>query len=150
MGWSDKKKRQWGEIHLTIYGRCLSSGPPSGASQSQDHKNQSSGSANRHPKRPSAPKKSKGKMMGCLKHNFEGGCPRTHAECHFDHVCWHCRSADHVGVVSKRPEARAEGFEGKRRRVTSLPPMESGRVVTVVVSLSMSYISLGNQFIYTH
>lgn len=96
---------QWGDIYLTIYGWCLSLGPPSGATQRQYHQNQSSGLATSHPRRPLAPKEKS------FKHNFEGGCSRSHADCHFDHVCWHCGSADHVGVECPRGPKQGPKFK---------------------------------------
>lgn len=90
-------KRSWGEVNLTIYGRCLctqSRAPP-----------QANTGQHTPPKRES--KKQKGKNKACFKHNFEASCSRAEADCHYDHICWYCGLAEHIaGDCPKAPKRR--------------------------------------------
>ena len=96
------KKRIWGEINLTIYSRCLCA-PPIPLAPSPPTKQPGSYS------KKGTTKKGKAKNRACFKHNFEEMCPRKEEECWFDHVCWHCGTADHVAGeclnAPKRPRS---------------------------------------------
>lgn len=91
-------KRLWGEMNLTIYGRCLCAPsslvpPPSGSPLTPMQ-------GKRGERKP------KGKNKACFKHNFEVSCRRTEEECHYDHVCWHCGAVDHIAGECPRGPKR--------------------------------------------
>ena len=92
------KKRLWGEMNLTIYGRCLCA--PSSLSTSPSRNAPAAMQGKKGAKR------TRGKNKACFRHNFEGACSRTEADCHFDHVCWHCGSADHIAGECPRGPKR--------------------------------------------
>ena len=96
------KKRIWGEINLTIYGRCLCAPACSPVLPTPTKQLGLYG-------KKGAAKKGKAKNRACFKHNFEEVCPRKEEECWFDHVCWHCGIADHVAGecpnTPKRPRS---------------------------------------------
>lgn len=96
------KKRVWGETNLTIYGRCLCAPVSSPVPSIPTRQPAVYG-------KKGAAKKGKVKNRACFKHNFEELCPRKEEECWFDHVCWHCGTADHVAGecpnTPKRPRS---------------------------------------------
>lgn len=91
--------RKWGELNLSLYGRCLSLQQPA-APQSQ---------SDWHPERRGDNSKrgrtSRGTPKGaCFKWNFEDDCEKL--DCRYRHVCYGCGEGHRVGVcprASKRP-----------------------------------------------
>ena len=100
------KKRVWGELNLSIYGRCLCTPAQPELPPPQVQ-------------RPPLPgkrevKKTKGKNKACFKHNFEGACNRSDSECYFDHSCWYCGIQDHTaGECPRAPKRPARDSSGR-------------------------------------
>ena len=100
-----KGVRKWGELNLTIYGRCLSyqldppPAPPlppslSPLGQKQGRQGDKRGKLSRNSPRKGA----------CFRWNFEGSCDRL--ECRFLHSCYYCGDSHRAGdcpLAPKRP-----------------------------------------------
>lgn len=93
-------KKVWGEVNLTIYGRCLCTPSPLGQGQISPPPMKTT------PGKREA-KKSKGRNRACFKFNFEVSCGRSEADCHYEHVCWYCAARDHVAGECPRAPKRA-------------------------------------------
>ena len=72
--------KKWGELNLTIYGRCLPSQLPATPviSTKQTYQGADHGAKGKRP----------AKDLRCYKWNFDGHCNK--ASCHFSHCCVHC------------------------------------------------------------
>ena len=106
-----KRVRVWGELNLSIYGRCLiaprSDPPPSDTSKGPPKQGME--------KRQKPVKSPRNKC--CFKHNFEGACPRSEAECFFEHSCWHCGDSSHVaGDCPRAPKRRVPKADQPQKR----------------------------------
>ena len=76
-----KHLKVWGELNLTIYGRCL-------AMHQRPTPAPSSDSSNHQSKKRA---KSQGPQRGCCyKWNFDGTCPKSTSTCKYRHVCHYC------------------------------------------------------------
>ena len=101
-----KGVRIWGELNLTLYGRCLSSRMDSSSSSMASLR--SLGASNPRPKhgekRSGLPRRG-----ACFQWNLDRGCDRT--DCHFLHSCYYC--GDHHQVKdcnsAKRSHKEAPG-----------------------------------------
>ena len=89
--------RKWGELNLTIYGRCLTAGwgTPSA------HAISTSERAGPRP-RPGMGKRNKPHQTGkaCFQWNFDGSCPRI--DCCYTHCCFYCGEAHRAEECSCR------------------------------------------------
>ena len=94
-------KRVWGEVNLSIYGRCLCTPTPSISERERRFDKPQTQSKKE-------PCKSKGKNRACFKHNFEISCGRTEQECFFDHVCWYCAAPNHIAGDCPQAPKRAK------------------------------------------
>lgn len=90
--------RVWGPLNLSIYGRCLSA--PVGAPISTENHRMPPTTGKREAKR------AKGRNKACFKYNFEVSCGRAESDCYYDHVCWHCGSAEHIAEGCPRGPKR--------------------------------------------
>lgn len=102
-----KGVRKWGELNLTLYGRCLSYGlGTSGGSPAPSSSNTGRGN---WPKQGNGrrSKSSRQASKACYQWNFDGGCFRT--ECHYPHVCFHCGDTHRVGECNSAKRARKDG-----------------------------------------
>ena len=70
--------KKWGELNLTIYGRCLPSQLPVAPAIRTIKQTFQEGTKG----------KRSVKELCCYKWNFEGHCNKT--TCHFSHCCVHC------------------------------------------------------------
>ena len=103
-----KKIKVWGELNLSIYGRCLTAlcpDPP----PTKGPLRQGTGRSQKPMKSP--------RNKSCFKHNFEGACPRTEAECFFDHSCWHCGDSSHIaGDCPRAPKRKDPKADQSQKR----------------------------------
>ena len=79
-----KGVRKWGEINLSIYGKCLA-----GRVTIQTQPSPISIAAS-----PKGQKRSKPSSV-CFDWNFSGACTRGESSCRFVHACYHCNSSSH-------------------------------------------------------
>ena len=103
-----KGVRRWGELNLTIYGRCLSfqlhvPALPAGPSTPMSQKAREGKRAGE--KKAKAPRYSP-RSGACFKWNFEGSCDRI--DCHYLHSCYHCGEY-HRAPDCPRPPKRPKG-----------------------------------------
>ena len=96
--------RKWGELNLSLYGRCLSFQQSLGShGQSEpQHDRTGRGDGSKNPKGKTS--RSSAVKGACFKWNFEYNCEK--ADCRFRHVCYSCGDGHRVGDcprAAKRP-----------------------------------------------
>lgn len=94
----------WGELNLTIYGRCLAMQLPPAPQPAvtppypeKPRRGDKRGRLSR-----GAPKKG-GTSGSCFKWNFEGTCERG-GDCHYTHTCYNCGEGHQVADCPRAPK----------------------------------------------
>lgn len=100
-----KGVRVWGELNLTIYGRCLAYQTPISSPAMESGSSSGDSKLRRGSER-------KGKLASytkrkgtCFKWNFENHCERV--DCHFSHACFYC-GEDHRAFSCVKAPKRAK------------------------------------------
>ena len=75
-----KGVKVWGELNLSIYGRCLAA----------NQKPPTISNAMSNPTQQKRPHDRKGKGNCCYKWNFDGSCRKPASVCRYLHVCHFC------------------------------------------------------------
>ena len=87
-----KGVKVWGELNLSIYGRCLAA----------NQKPPSISNAMSNPTQQKRPHDKKGKGNCCYKWNFDGSCRKPASVCRYLHVCHFC-GEDHRAMECPSP-----------------------------------------------
>lgn len=102
-----KGVRKWGELNLTIYGRCLS------IQVTSAHPRSISPPPTQRPRRAGDKRgrlsRNNPKKGACFRWNFEGSCDRV--DCHFTHSCYHCGDGHRASDCFRAPK-RSRGDDG--------------------------------------
>lgn len=105
--------RKWGELNLSIYGRCLAVPLPAASPAvppaaifstplAQPRRGEKRGKLSR-----GTPKKG----GACFRWNFEGACSQS--DCHYTHTCYNCGESHQVVYCPRAPKRHREEGPGQ-------------------------------------
>lgn len=100
--------RKWGDLNLTIYGRCLAVGWGATSASPADSIDIPDKSGSRP--RSGASKRNKPSRQtskACFQWNFEGNCPRS--DCRYPHCCFYCGDPHTAEECRSTKRPRREG-----------------------------------------